>query len=155
MPEYRPLPEAYEREFARTWSYAFRPESGPHEYDPDDDPPPARSGSKRGLFEDGELLAICKHRWFTCRVGDDWLPVGGVASLATLPEHRREGYVRRLLAETLSEYREREIPIAALWPFKGTFYAQFGWALAGTYAGLTVQPGTLSFARAEHEEAGE
>jgi predicted acetyltransferase len=151
MPEYRPLPEAYQRKFDETWSYAFTPESGPPEYDPEDVPPSARLGAKRGLFEDEELVAICRHYWFTCRIEEGWLPVGGVASVATLPEHRRQGHVRRLLSATLSEYREREIPLAALWPFDAAFYAQFGWALASRYARLAVPPEQLSFARDERD----
>lgn len=152
MPEYRPLPEAYDRTFDETWSYAFSPESGPHDVDPDDDSTSERLGSKRGLFEDEELVAICRHHWFTCRVGEEWLPVGGVASVATLPENRRQGYVAKILSATLSEYREREVPIATLWAFDQAFYAQYGWAMANRYVRLTVSPETLSFARAERNE---
>jgi predicted acetyltransferase len=54
-----------------------------------------------------------------------------------------------LLAASLAEYRDREFPLAALWPFEHTFYAAFGWATATRYVSLETTPETLAFAREE------
>jgi predicted acetyltransferase len=133
-------------------SNAFRPASGPHVFDSEEGQSAVSTlGERRGLFEGDELLAVCKHHSFTTRVGADRLPMGGVAALAVPPENRREGYARELLAASLTEYRDREVPLAALWPFEHAFYAQFGWATASRYVNLETSPETLAFARGERE----
>jgi predicted acetyltransferase len=150
VPEYRPVSDAEDPAFASMVSNAFRPASGPHTFDSEEDQSVVSSlGERRGLFEGDDLLAVCKHHTLTARIGTDRLPMGGVAALAVPPENRREGYARELLAASLTEYRDREFPLAALWPFEHAFYAQFGWATASRYVVLETTPEELAFARGE------
>ncbi len=150
MPEYRPLSESEEPAFASIVSNAFRPASGPHVFDPEEGGSVISPlGERRGLFDGEELLAVCKHHPFTVRVGGTRLPMGGVAAVAVPPENRRKGHARRLLAASLAEYRDRDFPLAALWPFEHAFYAAFGWATATRYVSLETTPETLAFAREE------
>lgn len=144
MPEYRPVPEADLDEFRRLLTYAFRPTE---RYDPDADdevPSPARPGDRRGIYEGDELRCTGKHHWFTLDIRGEPHPVGGLSAVSTPPQNRRQGLVRRLLAESLAEYRERDHPFSALWPFDHAFYRTYGWATASRYAETTVAPDALS-----------
>ncbi|QDX41332.1 enhanced intracellular survival protein Eis [Salarchaeum sp. JOR-1] len=148
MVDYRPLPDDRTEEFRSFVTYAFRPESGPHDPDEDDEPPePAQVGDPYGVFDGDDLLAVCRHYWFTARVRGDTHPMAGLSAVATPPENRRRGLVRDMLAESLREYRDRDTYLSALWPFKHPFYAQFGWATATEYVTHECPPDALAFAR--------
>lgn len=147
MPDYRPVPEADVDEFRRLLTYAFRPTE---RYDPDPEerdavPKPAQPGDRRGIYEGSELLCTGRHHWFTLDVRGDPQAVGGLSAVSTPPQNRRRGLVRRLLAESLAEYRERERWFSALWPFEYAFYRKYGWAMTSRYAETTFDPDALSF----------
>ncbi len=145
MTEYRPVPEADRDEFRRLLTYAFRPTE---RYDPDEHdevPEPAQPGDPRGVYEGDELLCTGRHHWFTLDVRGEPHAVGGVSAVSTPPQNRRRGLVRQLLAESLSEYREREHWFSALWPFEFAFYRKYGWAMTSKYAETTFDPDALSF----------
>jgi len=142
MVEYRRIPEDRAAEFREMLRYAFSPEEGPGG-DGDED---ASEFVRRGLFERDALRCACKHRSFRMRVRGEFRDVAGLSGVATPPEHRRQGLVRRLLGESLREYRERGDLLAALWPFDRGFYGQYGWATATKYATYEMPPGSLSFA---------
>ncbi|UWG48007.1 Acetyltransferase, GNAT superfamily [Halanaeroarchaeum sp. HSR-CO] len=141
MVEYRPFPEDRRATFSAMLSYAFSPELGPFApADEDETPPQARVGENRGLFDGDHPVSVCRHHFFDTRVRGTTLSMGGISAVATPPEHRRKGYIRRLLTETLGEYRDRDVPVASLWPFETSFYAQFGWATAFRTAVQTADP---------------
>jgi predicted acetyltransferase len=140
--DYGPVP-ADSPDLRRFLSYAFRPEGGPPDLD-EEPPPPATVGEARGLYDGDDLLTVCKHHWFTTRVAGTAHPLAGLSAVATPPERRRQGLVRRLVEHALKEYRDRGAYLTALWPFKHPFYAQFGWALANRYAIQTFEPAVLS-----------
>lgn len=152
MVEYRPISDAREV-FYEYRRYAFRPEEGLPAYDPDDhDTPRALLGARRGIFADDvddRPRCVCRHYWLEARVRGADHPTGGVASVATPPEYRRQGHVGRLLEKSLAEYRERGIRFAVLWPFDYAFYRQFGWETANRLATYECAPEVFTFAR-EH-----
>ena len=148
MFEYRDLPEDQRDIFHEYVSYAFSPQEGASEYDPeeDDDPGP---GSRRGLYGDGpEPLCVCLHFWFEARVRGTIHLVPGLSAVASPPENRREGYVGRMIEGSLEEYRERGGRFAVLWPFDHGFYRRYGWAIANKYATYELDPEELAFAAA-------
>ena len=163
MTDYRPIPNDRDQRalFHEFRSYAFRAEEGVPAYDPDEhDTPRATMGARRGLYEtaDGEgdsdadtdtdeLRCACRHYWLAARVRGDDHPVAGLASVATPPEHRRQGYVRRLLEASLAEYRDRGDRFSLLWPFRYRFYRQYGWETANRIVTHECDPEVLSFAR--------
>ena len=140
--DYRPVP-GDSSDLRRSLSYAFRPEAGPPDLD-EEPPPPATVGETRGLYDGDVLHTVCKHHWFTARVAGTAHALAGLSAVATPPEHRRQGLVRRLVEHALEEYRDRGTYLTALWPFKHPFYAQFGWVLANRYAIQTFEPTVLS-----------
>ncbi|MDG4807235.1 GNAT family N-acetyltransferase [Micromonospora sp. WMMD1120] len=70
------------------------------------------------------------------------LPMAGVAGVATHPLARRQGHVRTLLHQLLDEMRDQGFPLSALYPFRPSFYARFG------YTGLP-KPRTVTFTPAD------
>ena len=81
-----------------------------------------------GLF-DGEVLAstliIISFQQMIRGVS---LPMAGIAGVATKPEYRRKGLVRKLFEETYIYCKENNYPISTLYPFKVSYYEQFGYA---------------------------
>jgi GNAT superfamily N-acetyltransferase len=55
-------------------------------------------------------------------------PMAGVAGVVTHPLARRRGLVRRLLDQLLGEMRDSGHVVSALYPFRPSFYARFGYA---------------------------
>lgn len=157
MTEYRPLTDDEEATFHEFVTYAFRPQAGPEgmEYDPEEVDERGRLGEKRGVFDDGEPLAVCQHYWFETTLRGATVEMPGLSAVASPPEHRRSGNVRRMLEASVEEYRDREAPICALWPFDYGFYRQYGWETANKWTELSCPPDALSFASEAAAETAE
>ncbi|WP_323676373.1 GNAT family N-acetyltransferase [Halorubellus sp. PRR65] len=143
---YREMEPTDER-FVELVRYAFSPQQGPFdpdEFDPEDRPGPV--GGQRGLFDGDEAVAVCAHYWFDVDVRGASVSAPGLSAVASPPERRRGGNVRRLLEESLAEYRDRGDPLSLLWPFSAPFYGQYGWATTNRYVVHDVDPGDLAFA---------
>ncbi|WP_330630893.1 GNAT family N-acetyltransferase [Halocatena halophila] len=147
MPTYRSVADSELHAYRALTAYAFRP----HEVTPrsgeqtEETPPWAQLSADRGLFDDGELVSTIAHYWHTLRVRGEWHTVGGVANVSTPPKHRRNGYVRTMLAESLAEYREKEIAFSALWPFDTEFYRRLGYERCADQYRITCSPDALAF----------
>jgi predicted acetyltransferase len=150
--EYRHLPADNER-FHQYVRYAFRPTAGPWDEDAredlrervEDDELVAREN--RGLFPAGEAdadpVAVAGWHEFETRVRGAFHPLGAVTAVATPPEHRRRGHVRDLLTEMLVEFREADLPLSVLWPFKRSFYRALGWETCSLYDEVETPPEQL------------
>jgi len=149
MPEFRRVPDDDRDDFRAVVSYAFSLEDGPFDpEDADDLPPGATVGTRYGLYdgEDDDLLTACKLIDFRTRVRGDFHEMHGLSAVASPPEHRRQGLVGEMLRETLVQSREEGVYLSALWPFKRSFYAQYGWATGTRAVEHALDPGALSFA---------
>ena len=140
--DFRPVEPDHHDTFRAFVDYAFDPTAGPQNHDDELD----RIGDGFGLFAGEELRSICVHYDFETHLRGEWVPLAGLAAVATPPEHRRRGYVRRMIDESLDRWRG-EAPLAALWPFSRSYYAQFGWATSNTAYKYQIPLGQLSFAR--------
>src|SRR5690625_4225879 len=58
--------------------------------------------------------------------------MGGIASVATWPEYRRQGMIKKLLFHALQEMKKNGQTISFLSPFSIPFYRKYGWELAFT-----------------------
>jgi predicted acetyltransferase len=58
------------------------------------------------------------------------IPFSAVWGVATLPQHRRKGLIRKLMVESFKNMREKGISLSILAPFYKTYYEKFGYALA-------------------------
>lgn len=148
---YRAVPDDRRDEFHELLQYAFRAEDGHPEYDPEEDP--GEVGARRGLFDGDDLMVVCRHYWFDANVRGTWISAPGLSAVASPPEHRRKGYVRRLLEASLAEYRDRGSVLSVLWPFKAPFYRKYGWHTCSRFATIDSDPDHFAFADADR--AGE
>lgn len=150
--DYRPLPDDDDA-FVRYLRYAFVPEDGPDLDDPDPSEWPDPPRVRRGLYDPDasgdDPVAVMSYYAFDATLRGTRLDVGGVSTVATPPEHRRQGYVEDLLRENCRELREEGLPLAALWPFEAPFYGQFGWATANHQLRWTAPPAALRSAASE------
>jgi predicted acetyltransferase len=148
MPDFRPVPDEDTADFRALVQYAFRPQSGP--FDPeeaDEEPDASKIGRRYGVYDGDDLVSVCKHVDFSVRVRGDYHDMHGLSAVASPPEHRRQGYVRELLRESLTTSREEDVYLSALWPFKRSFYANFGWGTCSRMVSHELDPETLAFAR--------
>ena len=60
------------------------------------------------------------------------LPIAGVWGVATFPEHRRRGLVKKIFQKAFPGMREKGAVLSVLDPFLVEFYEKFGYALAET-----------------------
>ncbi|MGQ3329716.1 GNAT family N-acetyltransferase [Halorubrum sp. FL23] len=141
--EYREFPDERADEFDAFMRYAFSPAEGP--YDPEEADDHDTIAETRGLFADGDPVAVCAHHYFSLRLRGADREVAGLSAVASPPEHRRQGNVGRMLRESLAEYRDRGVDVSTLWPFEYPFYAGYGWATASRYRLLTAPPDQLGF----------
>lgn len=91
--------------------------------------------------EDGETLAGVAALPMRQNLRGVVHPMAGIASVASHPSARRRGLVRTLMNELLRRMRDDGHPLSCLYPFKPSFYQQFG------YVGLP-RPRVASFAPA-------
>ncbi|MCK8489088.1 GNAT family N-acetyltransferase [Paenibacillus sp. MBLB2552] len=91
-----------------------------------------------GAFENGELLAKLMLLPLHLYVQGRPIPMGGIAGVATWPEHRRSGLVRELLAVALRQMNEQGQILSCLHPFSIPFYRKFGWEVHTDYKKYTM-----------------
>lgn len=88
---------------------------------------PYHSGNVTLVVEDGGITvaaasAIPMRQNIRGRV----VPMAGIAGVASHPLVRRQGHVRTVLNQIMGEMRDEGHPVAALYPFRPSFYARFG-----------------------------
>ena len=86
------------------------------------------------------------------------LPMGGVTWVSVAATHRRQGLLRRLLAEVHADIDAREEPLAGLSASEGSIYGRFGYGVASLLRRVSIdtraarlreevtpKPGTVRF----------
>jgi predicted acetyltransferase len=159
-PAYRPITETHREAYDRFLAYAFRASEGPRraaEGDETEDEADDHThvGERYGLFDGEDLVSTVNHIAFRTRLRGGWRTLAGVSAVSTPPEYRHRGYVRRLLAESLADYRERGWTVSALWPFSTPFYRKMGWATCNRLAEAEFPPGELSDVAARRDAGAE
>jgi predicted acetyltransferase len=119
-------------------SFAFQYEVGPEELE-------RRREQQRpdriwGWFEDGRLCAKAAVHPLRIWLNGRKVPMGGVASVATWPEFRRQGLVRQLLTHVMGEMRDEGLTVSILHPFSVPFYRKFGWEVIADAVSLELEP---------------
>ncbi|MDQ0063922.1 GNAT family N-acetyltransferase [Paenibacillus harenae] len=92
---------------------------------------------------DGQLAAQATVLELHTYIGGSKFAMGGVAGVATWPEHRRQGLVARLLVHTLEEMRNRGQSVSFLHPFAFAFYRKFGWETYTEFKSYTIRTDQL------------
>nr|WP_156645463.1 GNAT family N-acetyltransferase [Lentibacillus sp. JNUCC-1] len=82
-----------------------------------------------GMFAAGELAAKTHLLPLSVYIHGKAFDMGGVSSVATWPEYRRNGLVKQLLKTALDHMRQHGQTISFLFPFSFGFYRRYGWEL--------------------------
>lgn len=122
MTTYKLLDEADVERFAQVDAHAFNYPVNVAQFTPE-----ART-RLRGLYENGRLVSQLQLLPLRVMTGTGEVACGGVASVATPPEHRRRGHTGTMLRHMCDELRETGTTLCMLYPFKRSFYGHFGWA---------------------------
>ncbi|WP_027086307.1 GNAT family N-acetyltransferase [Cohnella panacarvi] len=97
-----------------------------------------------GYFdENGRLLSALTVIPFETWVQGRKLAMGGVAGVATWPDARRQGCVRKLLAHSLEEMKRAGQTVSMLYPFSFAFYRAYGWEFTIERKRYTLATGQL------------
>ena len=99
--------------------------------------------AKRVLRVNGRVVSCLTLSETLCRVGEAYVPITGIAGLATLPAFQKQGHAARLLNATVETLRERRTPLVGLYPFQSTYYERLGWETATQASGCVVAPADL------------
>jgi len=116
-------------------------EGGVPDYDAD--AVPDALGERWAYVEDDQFRSICTLMEIDVRLADEWRPVGGIRGFVTPPEHRGQGYGRRLLRAALDEFADRDLAYTLLWPASIAYYRRHGWGLVDTSTEYAFPPDAL------------
>jgi predicted acetyltransferase len=99
-----------------------------------------------GAFSGSELVARMIDREYDSWFGGVAVPTSGIAGVTVAAEHRGQGALGPLFAETLQYARSRGALISTLFPTAPGIYRRFGYELVGEF--VTVEVPTQSLAAA-------
>ncbi len=97
-----------------------------------------------GVYEGSEALATCSLHEMTENIRGTVLGMGGLGGVASLPQGRRRGHVRNMLAYSFELMHERGMPVSALYPFRDSFYERLGYAQFPQNRFATIKPENLA-----------
>lgn len=80
--------------------------------------------------EDGRIVSHVGIFPLTAAVGDARVRIGGIGGVATLPEFRGKGYMRKLMNYSVRKMKEDKYAISILWGDRQR-YGNFGYEVAG------------------------
>jgi len=92
------------------------------------------------VFQDGQVVAILGLLPLAMAVNGGNQPFAGVSTVACLPEHRRKGYVGRLLTRALEMMREQGQVLSGLHTPHFALYRPYGWVLASRGLRYSFRP---------------
>jgi predicted acetyltransferase len=94
-------------------------------------------------YADGRLAAKVHLLPLKTYIGGKPFLMGGIAGVATWPEHRRGGKIARLLGCCLEEMRAKGQTVSFLAPFSFAFYRKYGWEIYTEHKKYTIPTALL------------
>lgn len=82
-----------------------------------------------GMFEDDELIAVMRLFDFDMNCFGQRIPVSGLGFLGVHLMHKKKGVAKSMVDFYENHYRQRQIPIGILLPFRPDFYKRMGYGL--------------------------
>ncbi|RXT06378.1 enhanced intracellular survival protein Eis [Ammoniphilus sp. CFH 90114] len=98
-----------------------------------------------GEFEGDQLLSKLHLLPLCVYIGGKAIEMGGVAGVATWPQHRRKGSVSRLIKQALLSMRSNQQTVSLLHPFDFAFYRKYGWEWSVSHKRYTIEKRDLNF----------
>lgn len=129
-------------EYGRIVSYVFASTDGM-----DDELATTQPDWTTCAFVDGKMVGTLGTFPFTVRLNGAPVAMGGVTAVGTLPSHRRQGLLRKIMTEALSTMRDRRQSYAILWASMAAIYQRFGYGLASTEVWYDFDPRDVAFQR--------
>lgn len=104
-----------------------------------------RGQTSHGAFQGAELAGVA--RWFPAELSfaGPSLPAACVTAVAVASNHRRQGHLRRLMAEQLRSMVDAEVPIGLLVAAEWPIYGRYGYGPAVDACGFEVDARTARF----------
>ena len=96
-----------------------------------------------GLFDDQQLLGGMQLHDFSMNVFGALIAAGGVGYVAVDLLHKKEAMAKELLTFFVRRCRERDQPIALLYPFRPDFYKKMGFGYGAKISQYRVRPSSL------------
>lgn len=91
-----------------------------------------------GWMADSQLAAKLHLLPLSCYINGKEFEMGGISAVATWPEYRRQGSVKKLLHYALKHMKELGQTISFLHPFSFSFYRKYGWELVFVEQNYTI-----------------
>lgn len=82
---------------------------------------------------------------FTTRMNGRAMALGGVSAVATHPEYRRRGLMRRIMTQATLDMKEHGQPIASLWASQAAIYQRFGYAIGSYRRSYSIDTVDIAF----------
>lgn len=95
---------------------------------------------------DGKLATTLGTLPFTVRLNGAPTSMGGVTAVGTYPQYRRQGFLRKVMAQAFETMCERNQAYAILWASMGAIYQRFGYGLAASQVRYSFDPRYAAFA---------
>jgi len=96
-------------------------------------------------FDGDRMVSMFATTPFTMRTFGRAVPMGGISSVGTLPEYRRQGLLRKIMTQALAEMREKGQAITSLWASQAAIYQRYQFALASIQRSYTVDTIDIGF----------
>lgn len=96
-------------------------------------------------FVDGKLATSFANIPFTMRANGRAVRLAGVSGIATQPEHRRQGLLRRIHTQAFGEMRTAGQHVAALWASQAAIYQRYGYAMTTVMRYYAVDSADIRF----------
>jgi|SRR5690625_3185732 len=91
-----------------------------------------------GVMNNDQLAAKMHLIPLSCYIHGRKFEMGGVSSVATWPEYRRQGLIKKLLYHGLQQMKNDGQIVSFLHPFSVPFYRKYGWELVFTEKQYTI-----------------
>ncbi|NLT29282.1 MAG: GNAT family N-acetyltransferase [Propionibacterium sp.] len=100
------------------------------------------TGSPEGAISDDEPVAtFCEWTGELSLGGGRTVPLHQISDVTVRPTHRRKGFLRRLMTESLTSAHRNGIPVAGLTVTEATIYGRFGFGPATSRHEIEVDAG--------------
>ncbi|HIL95121.1 MAG TPA: GNAT family N-acetyltransferase, partial [Pseudomonadales bacterium] len=96
-------------------------------------------------FVDGKMASMFCTIPFTMRVAGNAMPMGGISSVGTLPEFRRQGLSRKLMTKSLEMMHEQGQTVASLWASQAAIYQRYQFAMTTVLRNYSIDTVDIRF----------
>ncbi len=96
-------------------------------------------------FVDGRMATSFATVPFTTRLNGAAAKLGAVTGVGTLPEYRRQGFLRQIMRHAIADMCDRGQFISSLWASQAAIYQRYGYAHVTRNIAYTIDPQDIHF----------